>query len=564
MMTTTIPRAAALFTLIALIGACSYNPGRPENFARIDNFTITFVGTNNLGTPEKPVTFSTDYNTPDVFTIDIEAIKNGQLDKSFNDWVAVTIPHSCARIASPDPPAIQLKNGAARGVQIKVYNAYGPYRIVVTDEGFVPKPGGGAACGNGIDDDNDGYIDQDDLGCYRGPGGKQKAFWAWDNTESGGNDASGASEVINARRPLIEDIQKPILGVSGDESPLLECMADVDRGWLLVTRVGVDGLYVTDFSDPDIKWDSAKNNWSFKPEDLSYDSLFIYNYSTPLNLQAGDCLTQLDGTVFEFYGYTELNKPNWKKGDFGFCGVKGRLAGITECPSKETDGSCCDQGCVDRLRKDGIDDDAVEAQCCQGKCPAKYRCENFMCRPDPEHKDHLACRKKIEQLVNSPPDITALMYSDPGGLASIWSRPNQAEPFESGIVKLSNVAVFSEARRCDVDGNNQLDFSVKEEKDCSNQCGTDVKCMVRENFTRYNQWSVNFTDGDNVAKEVQVVTAGSIQEFDPIKASDAAKAAGTPMILKSVVGTMRHLIFGRPQWTIEARWPADCTDCTNK
>ena len=56
----------------------------------------------------------------------------------------------------------------------------------------------------------------------------------------------------------------------------------------------------------------------------------------------------------------------------------------------------------------------------------------------------------------------------------------------------------------------------------------------------------------------------SIQEFDPIKASDAAKAAGTPMILKSVVGTMRHLIFGRPQWTIEARWPADCTACANK
>lgn len=520
-----------------LAGAgCSESPALPDE---VQNFKISFVGQPNLGTPDQPIPFSTNRNEPDLFVVDIEAMQDGQVDTSYNGWVVISVrPEvvSCGEVMAPDPPAVKLENGVARDAEIRLSKAYCTVRLVATDEGYVrPADMANAACNNGIDDDRDGYID------YPPMGGDFGCFLPSDDSETGGTGAAGASPPIHFRCPLIRDIQTPVFGVTGEESPLKGCRAMVNRGWMLVTRVGVDGLYVTDYEG--VNWDATSQNWSFAPDELSYDSMFVYNYSTPLNLQAGDCLTQLDGTVEEFYGYSEEGKPTWKKGDFGFCGVKANMAGLDICPAKETADVSCESGQA---------------------CPADFRCESGQCRADPESPKGKQCRQLIEQLVNSPVDITTLVISDQGVDRSVWDQTYlMTERFEAGLVKLSNVKMFTEARHCDADHDNAIDFSIDEEKQCSNSCGDDKQCMVWETYNRYNQWSVHFEDGMGIEREVSIVTAGSIQDFDPLAASEAANATGQPRVIKEIIGTLRHLVFGRPPWIIETRWPADCPTCTN-
>jgi len=53
-----------------------------------------------------------------------------------------------------------------------------------------------------------------------------------------------------------------------------------------------------------------------------------------------------------------------------------------------------------------------------------------------------------------------------------------------------------------------------------------------------------------------VVSAGSVPDFDPLEKQNQP--------LDRVVGTLRHLSFGRPAWILEPRRPGDCPQCKNE
>jgi hypothetical protein len=501
-----LPRTLLPVLLALLAGpgtsGCSDTPGRP---AEVESFRVTILGQPDLGTSEKPLPFAVKEEDALALEVDIEALRHGQLDPSYEGWAAITARPICGRFEEQVQVFPKFTAGVARKVPIKIWAASGEVRVLARDVGYVQAQDVATAqCNNKIDDDGDGYIDMQDRGCLIGG----------DDSEGGGTGATGASGPIYVANPKMELVQRPI---SGEVSPLEKCRVTVDRGWLLVTRVGTDGLYVSDFEG--VSWDGAK--WDFKSEDLAYDSVFAYNYTTPLNLQEGDCLTQMDGSVDEFYGFTELGKPTWKKGDWTFCASKARLAGLSDCPTGAAD----------------------------GETPAGK-----------------LCRQRVDELVNTPLDLTTLVLKDSDGNdTSVWDRnKNLAEGFEAGLVQLTDVTLFKELRHCDYNGNGVVDFGIQEEKDCSNDCGDDAGCVVFETYNRYFQWSVSFTDGLGATREISVVTAGSIQDFDPVKASDAANKSGTPKKLSKVVGTLRHLVFGRPPWILETRRPGDCPDCVNQ
>ena len=398
---------------------------------------------------------------------------------------------------------------------------------MVSDLGYLPaKDLSKAKCLNGKDDDGDGFIDSKDRGCLVGG----------DDSEEGGSGASGASPPIYYANPRLYDIQRPISGESvGDESVFAGKRVTVDRGWLLVTNLSADGLYVTDYEGA--KWDATTKGWQIKAQDLSYDHMFAFNFNVPLNLQVGDCLVELDGKVEEFYGYTEMGFPNWKKGDSKFCFAKARAAGLTTCP---TDG---------------------DSSSAAGK----------------------ECRKQIERLVSTPVDLSkAIEFTDPttGLTEQVWPFKDKlfTERWEAGLVQVSNVTLFSKAKKCDWNGNGSIDFNDPNdpegiEKNCANGCGDDKACVVHESYKQYNQWSENFSktfQAVTYSQEVSVISAGSIPSWNPISGCDfTASGDGKSctrtkaVTLSKVIGTLRTFQFGRPPWILQVRSPADCPDCVN-
>jgi hypothetical protein len=485
----------------AVCGGQCFEPGA---------FRVTFVGNPHLGTLDNPIKFSA--TTPQSFTIDIEALRKDQpgVVEDHDMYVVVNVEPTGETVQQP--LWVKLVQGLARGVKVEVKKALGPVRLVVSEEGYVPATQAGSArCNNSRDDDGDGYVDSpDDRGCY----------YANDDHESGGTNAVGLSDTIYFANPRLADVQRP--GSNKDESQIKGTRVTVDRGFLLVSRVSTDGMYITDYDSA--AWDTGKRGWVVDPVAMSYHSVFAFNFSTPLNIGEGDCLVQLDGTVEEFYGFTEMGKPTWKKGDYLYCAALARKAGL-DCPATE------------------------EADVAQGS----------------------ACRRAIEDLSNTPFDLTKLTIQESDGDHSVWDQRwpgTETERFEGALVQLSDVSMFTELRKCDRNGNGIVDYSDKEEADCSNACGSEPACQVAETYTRYSQWTVNFVDGLGQPIEVNLTSLGSIPKFNPrdparVISDDKDKTMLKEQKLGKIVGTMRHLSFGRPPWIVEPRRPADCPDCKN-
>jgi len=123
------------------------------------------------------------------------------------------------------------------------------------------------------------------------------------SAESPGSFATGASQAIFVRHPTVSQLQESDSVV---ESPLEREYVPI-LGWnaalpekyrreLIVTTVTNDGFYVTDQSN----------------SPGSYNSLFVFSFSRPDDIEVGDRLKSLAGIVAEFLGFTELQFPTWE------------------------------------------------------------------------------------------------------------------------------------------------------------------------------------------------------------------------------------------------------------
>lgn len=510
-------RAALVAWSVALsmTAACTNHPSLPRE---IGAYRVTFVGNPDLGSAEKPIPFSTTAQTD--FVVDIQALT--YVDKA---WVVDTSYSGIALISvqptgslDGDPQVVELKAGVAQGVKVRLHMARGPVRLVVTDPGLVLDPTATEIpCDlqNPKDKDKDGFAGYgDDRGC----------FATNDNSEAGGTASTGTSPTITFANPRLSDLETPG-PKTGDQSAMANMRATVDQGFMVITRISNDGFFLTDFDG--VHWDAASSDWTLEIGNMYFRSSYAYNFSTPRNLAEGDCLVQLDGTVQPYYGFTELSRPTWKKGDDAFCLGLVRAAGLQSCDPAETD-------------TNKIND----------------------------------CRDKLDRLANTPFPLTTLIVDLPDGRkVSVWDSPSNsggtspesfpaAKRFESALVEVTDVDMFTDYQRCDRNGNGIVDFSITEEGNCSDNCGAAPGCVVAETYEKYHQWAVNFLDGQGQRRKVTIVSQGGIPKFDPLVSWESHKG-GTPQHLARVVGTMRYLQFGRPRWTIEPRRPTDCPDCKN-
>jgi hypothetical protein len=102
--------------------------------------------------------------------------------------------------------------------------------------------------------------------------------------------AAGVSQAIYLAQPTITDVRKSdtIIGTPFDNE-----FVDVKQGFMVVTAIRIDGFYVTDIKGTE------------------FNHLYVYNYSRPDDLFAGDHLNEVSGPISDFNGFTELNFPLW-------------------------------------------------------------------------------------------------------------------------------------------------------------------------------------------------------------------------------------------------------------
>jgi hypothetical protein len=101
-----------------------------------------------------------------------------------------------------------------------------------------------------------------------------------------------------------------------------------------------------------------------------------------------------------------------------------------------------------------------------------------------------------------------------------------------------------DSSNCDLNGDGQVDFTLKSEGSCSDACAANPECSEFTAFSARGNYKVS--KGPNDMIQIQT---GSVAGFDPVGNK------GLP--LDSVTGTLRNFSGGSLNWTIETRCPDD-------
>lgn len=248
---------------------------------------------------------------------------------------------------------------------------------------------------------------------------------------------------------------------------------------LLVTGTDPAGFFVTDISACRARERTPNNtsNWVPEPEGLlpgTYGSIYIYNYSFPEDLYAGDLLWTMSGSVQDFTGTTQLTFPAWT------------------------------------VR------------------------EHVRVLPQNQWNKYLDLVKPTEISLrlcgsgNSGANVDAL--------CGYYYDNQKMESLEASLVKISNVRFPQVFKSCDFDGNNEVPFfcmsggnwarcgeetaNAEAERKCNQDCviGTGEHagkvCSERTSFTTFGQFVVELAGPGPAAAGLDESLKPRIQTFD--------------------------------------------------
>jgi hypothetical protein len=333
-------RFAALVAVLA--GAVAPGGGCGEDRAvdwgsRVAGLDVSLVETAR-GASDAPLPIPDPNNGETVhYTIAIQVQGAGAGQPAFDGWVRVSSRPGTATVDAGSPDAIandvHVRAGATTTVGVSLSSVFGPTTVWAEDIGYLPHQGSGwPACSDGIDNDGDGTADfagvralcKTDLDCTGGAiccatyganvcadaarcqyekAHPEDQYWYYkyppdigcvdgtDDSETPGTGIAGVSETLWFDTPTIAQVQGP-----GRDSPYVGQSIMVTRGTDIVTRISTDGMFVTDIADT-----TGFNT-----------SIFLYNFETPDNMRVCDRLTQFTGNLGDFYGFTEVDFPDWQ------------------------------------------------------------------------------------------------------------------------------------------------------------------------------------------------------------------------------------------------------------
>lgn len=282
--------AALLPPLSAALLGCSSQPVTPDLGSSTFDIVVTAVNGNTmLPTAADPLPANRG-DSVDTWDFTLEARTPTGDITDFTGYVRLsTRPGTIFAVHgdSAEGRNILVKNGKAQG-SVDVTAVYGPARLWAEDLGYTPAAAGKQpACSNGKDDNGNGLIDfPADPGC---------AF-ADDDNESEGTFGAGVSNAVEYALPKISDVRGTGSGTPYPYEAIEINTAAPQR--VVVTRVASDGFYATDVNATEMA--------------NGYNSIFAFNFSTPVGMRVCDTLTYFSGTANDFFGFTEMSFPSYQ------------------------------------------------------------------------------------------------------------------------------------------------------------------------------------------------------------------------------------------------------------
>ncbi len=187
------------------------------------------------------------------FTLDVQAVDyQGEPAEWFDGEVYLDIAPR-GRLVTGQARTITLTNGRADGVSVSVHRVHGDSSIWVEDRGTDAEPG---------------------------------------------TFATGLTPTLWVAHPTLSEVSETTnIATSALQGDFVRVNTTGRR--LVATGIAVDGFYVTDLDDPT----------------GAFNAIFAHTHSRPRGVNEGDRITELMGTVVEFYGFTEFGFPTYKVGE---------------------------------------------------------------------------------------------------------------------------------------------------------------------------------------------------------------------------------------------------------
>ena len=187
---------------------------------------------------------------------------------------------------APSTRRIEMVKGTVQGAEVCINRATGRSNLWVEDAGFVPKPDSVqyGQCNDGLDNDDNGHIDQLDPGCTG----------IDDNLEAPFSLSTGLSPTLHYGTPTIRQAQQTN---RVQDSPMQGQQVRFDQGAMVVTNVVANGFYVTDMADMSL--------------DRPFHSLFVFTFSAPVGVELNDIVCWMSGGIEEHVGHTQVIFPSF-------------------------------------------------------------------------------------------------------------------------------------------------------------------------------------------------------------------------------------------------------------
>lgn len=477
---------------------------------------------------------------PAVVRLRAQALDRKGKPLAWNGLAQVDVRPGAVEGVGPAGMVLAFTDGISAEIDVPIIHASGPTRIWIEDCGSPSQPGSFATGVSAELNFENPRIDQlqithDNTTGPVEPRADNVCAIAGDPRYGLGVNEDGQVEFVGYSAGRSVNVPPPAIGTfleiegctRAEYDAALAEGGSCRRGPLVVTAIDNAGFFVTDIHPNSVK--------------RGFNSIYLFNFNYPDNLEVGDIVVSLKGAPAEFAGTTQLRNPAWRRDGVG----RGR--DLLPAPIHLTE-----QLIDESIRTYGRNNnEALEIESLEGSVVCV---DNIAPTSEPRNCD-LNNSGRIERegcLVSVLPlrcEIGVELAPAPPTCDQASLRPFCLDLTET------------EVKACALEG--YLPASPGEYC-CERVCYNDYACTESSSYVAFGQWAGDVrghyeqppAGGDPL--KIAFITRDADPDFDPFAfgAAQRAKPAEERQHLR-IVGTLVHVVAARPVWVVEARGPSD-------